>query len=419
MKDVQWAFIGLATASLSHLLLRIVLGRELGPSGLGIYTLVYTIYLLGMQFSAFGVGAALTKYVAEFSDDLIKAKEYISSGLLISLIIGSLMGIFLFMLSEIISINIFNIPEMYEPLKITAIAFPFIAIYKTTVGVLNGFRNMKAFALLNISINVLMLVTSIVLVLYLNMNIAGAVFGFVLPTIAVGLLSVLFIKSHFRYPTWSFFKTDILRDVLRFGFYVVLGNSIGYIYIHIDSLMIGYYLNETELGFYTVALVFVQGITLISSSIQSVTNPIIAKNYAKKEYESILKLLKSVPPKTLLISFIITLLLILFGKTLIVIIFEVVFLPAYSPLIILLVGYTIYSAFNSIGTFYSSIGYVQLSYKVALISAAINIMLNILFIPKYGIVGAALASSTSLILLTVMHFILIGYFVKRVWALKI
>lgn len=371
-----------------------------------------------MQFAAFGIGAALTKYVAEFSDDLAKTKEYISSGMIGSVVTGSAMGIVLYLLSDIISINIFNIPEMASLLKVTALCFPFIAINKAVLGALNGFRSMKAFALIDVTLNATVLLVSLFLVLFLDMNVLGAVLGFVIPTIILGLIAIFFIRSNLIFPTRTLLQNDILRNVLHFGFYVVLGNSIGYIYTHIDSLMIGYYLNEKDVGFYAVAAVFVQGITLIPSAIQRVTSPLITKNHAKKEYGSIVKLLKNVTLKVLLLSLLFSLFMIVFGKTLIVTIFEDVFLPAYLPLIILLIGYTIYSTFMSIGTFYASIGHVKLSYKVALFSAILNIVLNVAFIPKYGIIGAAMATSTSLIVLTFMNFFIIRHFVRGVWGLK-
>lgn len=419
MRDVQWSFISLATSSLSHLLLRIVLGRELGPSGLGVYTLVFTIYILGMQFAAFGIGAALTKYVAEFSDDLAKTKEYISSGVIGSFVTGSVMGIILYLLSDIISLSIFNIPEMAYLLKIIALCFPFIAINKAVLGALNGFRSMKAFAFIDITLNATILLVSVFLVLFLDMNVFGAVLGFVIPTIILGLIVIFFIRSNLIFPNRTFLQNNVFRDILHFGLYVVLGNSIGYLYTHIDSLMIGYYLNEEDVGIYAVAAIFIQGITLIPSAIQRVTSPTITKNHAKKEYGSIVKLLKSVTLKVFLLSSLFSLFMIVFGKTLILTIFGNMFLPAYLPLIILLIGYTIYSTFMSIGSFYSSIGHIELSYKVALFSAILNIVFNIAFIPRYGIIGAAMATSTSLIVLTLVHFFIIRYFIIRVWGLKV
>ncbi|WP_048135632.1 flippase [Methanolobus tindarius] len=413
MKDVQWSFISLITASLSHLLLRILLGNELGPSGLGLYTLVFTIYMFGVLFASFGIGDALTRYVAEFSDNTQKAKEYITSGIIGSVFSGFLMGVLLFLLSDVISINIFNMPEMANMLKITAICFPFIAINKTVVGSLNGFRNMKAFAFLNISLNMSIFFISILMVLYLKMGVLGAVLGFVIPTIIICLISINLIRSYLVFPSIFFTQNDAYRDILHFGFYAVLGNSILYVYTHIDSLMIGYYLDEAEVGLYAISVIFVQGLVLIPSAIQKVTSPIIAKAYAEKEYKFISELIKRITFKVFVISSLLSLLVAIFGKVLIMIIFEDIFLPAYLPLLIMLIGYAIYSTFISIGSFYSSIGYVQLSYKIALFSAILSIMLNIIFIPRYGIVGAAIATTTSLVTLTLLHFFIIKHLLSK------
>jgi len=120
MIDVQWAFISIVTASLAHFILRIVLGRELGPEGLGVYTLAFTIYLFGMQFAAFGIGSALTKYVAEFLENRVTIRNYVSSGMTSSIITGSLMGVVLFLLAPYIAISFFHIPELEGMIQLTA-----------------------------------------------------------------------------------------------------------------------------------------------------------------------------------------------------------------------------------------------------------------------------------------------------------
>lgn len=418
MKDFQWSFISLAIASLSHLLLRIVLGRELGPSGLGVYTLVFTIYIFGMQFAAFGIGAALTKYVAEFCDDLAKTKEYISSGIFGSIFAGTTMCLILFLLSGVISVNVFKISEMESLLKVTALCFPFIALNKAVLGTLNGFRSMKTFAILDISLNTAVFFTSVFCVLYFGMGVLGAILGFVIPTIVLGIISIFFIRSNIILKNNLLYYISSFRHILYFGFYAVLGNSIGYIYAHVDSLMIGYYLNENGVGYYAVATIFIQAIILTPSAVQRVTNPAIAKNYAKNEYESILKLIKIVIVRVFLISLLVSIFLVVFGKTFISIVFGDVFLPAYQPLMILLIGYTVYSTFMSIGTFYASTGYVNLSYKISLFSAILSISLNVLFIPKYDIFGAAMATSISLVIMTCVHFLLIRHFLNEVFVVE-
>jgi len=400
MQDVQWAFISLAISSLVHFLLRVVLGRELGASGLGLYTLVFTIYMFGMQFAAFGIGAALTKYVAEHNENGKKIREFVSSGLIGSFSSGLIMGVLVYLFSNVIAINIFHSPEMVHLLKMTAVCFPFIALQKTALGTLNGLRKMNCFALVNIIQNFSVFALSIILVILFKMNVTGAVLGFVVPTIFVSLFSLYFIKDFFEVPSKLF--DTVSRELSWFGFYVVLTNSVGLILVQIGSLLIGYFMDETEVGYYAVAVVLVQGITLLPGAIQRVTTPAIATYHGKGEYESIRELIKKVMLKTFLVTVFLSVLLVIFGKFLIIFLFTEEFLPAYIPLLILLIGYTIYAFTISVGGALSSIGKVNIAFRIDALCALINIILNILLIPKFGIVGAASATSISLIITVAM-----------------
>ena len=411
MQDVQWAFTGLAISSLVHFLLRVVLGRELGASGLGLYTLVFTIYMFGMQFAAFGIGAALTKYVAEHNENTKKIREFVSSGLIGSFSSGLIMGVLLYLVSNVIAINIFHSPEMVHLLKITAVCFPFIALQKTALGTLNGLRKMNYFALVNVIQNVSVFALSIILVILFKMNVTGAVLGFVAPTIFVSLFSLYFIKDFFEVPSKLF--DTVSRELSWFGFYVVLTNSVGMILIQIDSLLIGYFMNETEVGYYAVAVVLVQGITLIPGAIQRVTAPVIATYHGKGEYESIRKLIKNTMLKTFLVTVFLSILLAIFGKFLIVFLFTEEFLPAYLPMLILLIGTAIHSLTISVGGALSSIGKVNIIFRISVLCALINLALNTILIPKFGIVGAASATSISLIITVAMVLTFLKRYIFR------
>ncbi len=407
MKQVQWSFISLLVSSFSHLLLRIVLGKELGPSGLGLYTLVFTIYMFGMQFAGFGVGAAMTKYIAEYHDDLVKIRGYVTSGILGSIVTGSMMGVLLYLVSGIISIQFFHNPEMTDLLKLTAFSIPFIAIQKAVIGTLNGQRKMKLYAIVNIFQNVSVMIVSIVLVQLLHMGVRGAVIGFVVPTILVSIISLNFAREYFSIR--SAMLRTALKEMSWFGFYVVLANSIGMINTQISSLMVGHFMSETEVGYYAVAVLFMSGITLLPQAVQTVTNPSIARYYGKKDYDNIKNLIKRTVLRTSLITIAIALFLVIFGKILIGVIFTKDFLPAYIPLLILLIGYSIYAAFVSVGSCLTSIGKVQIVFRISLVCAILNILLNIILIPRFGLLGAASATSVSLVITTFINI----YFILR------
>lgn len=412
IRDFQWSLISLITTSFVHLLLRIMLSKELGPSGLGTYTLVFTIYMLGMQFAGFGIGSALTKYIAEYHDNLFEIKEFISSGILGSIVSGSAIGLLLYLFSNVISTLFFHDPAMINLLKYTAFCFPFIAVQKAVIGSLNGLLEMKRYAIVNITQNISILVFTIFLVHSLDMNIRGAVLGFVIPTVLVGSISIIFIQSYFT--ATPKLANKILKEFTLFGFYVVLANSIGIVNTEIDSLMIGYFMNSTEVGYYAVAIIFIQGITLIPDAIQRVITPLIATYYGKRDVESIRNLIKETMIKTVFITVFIDLVMIIFGKILIIVIFTDEFIPAYTPLLILLIGYSIYSPYVAIGTCLASIGKIQITFKITAICAVLNTILNIILISKFGLVGAACATSISLMFTTLISI----YFVNRYTSKK-
>ncbi|WP_230670633.1 flippase [Methanosarcina mazei] len=408
IKDVQWSFLSIVTSSLSHLLLRMVLGKELGPMGLGTYTLVFTIYILGTEFAAFGYGSALTYYIAKYKNNISKIEEYISSGVIGSIVSGFIMGIILYSFSEFISASFFHIPEMVTLLRLTAVCFPFIAIQKVTLGTLNGFRKMNYFATINILQNTLVFLLSVFFVFFLKMGVTGAVIGFVVSSLIIGTVSLLYLRKSFSLPS-RVSLVNILREITWFGFYVVFGNSINMINTQIDSLLIGRFMSETDVGYYATAIIMIQGMTLLPGAVQQVTNPEIATYYGRKEYSNIKKLVKNTMSKIFVIEVLLLIFLAIFGKYIIFILFSENFAPAYTPMLILSVGYMIYSPWISVGAVFSSIGKVNLSFKLNGICAILNTILNLLLIPKFGIIGAASATTFSLIFTLMINL----YFVRR------
>ena len=395
--DVQWAFISIVTASLAHFILRIILGRELGPDGLGVYTLAFTIYLFGMQFAAFGIGSALTKYVAEFLDDRATIRNYVSSGMTSSIITGTLMGVVLFLLAPYIAISFFHVPELEGMIQLTALCYPFIAVQKAVNGTLNGFRRMHLYAFLNIVQNVTVVAASIALVLLFEMGVMGAVIGFVGPTILVSALSPILIRDCIGFGS-SFWDTAALRATTVFGFYVVLGNSIAFLNTQVDSILIGYYLNPTEVGIYAVAVLLAQTLTLIPGAVQGVTAPATATLYGKGDIEGVRRLYYSTLKKSLLISVGSAVLIAALGPYIIALLFTEEYLVSYVPLLILLLGYTVDASFAAVGATLSSIGKVHIPFRISTVCGVLNVILNILLIPILGIRGAALATAATMIM---------------------
>lgn len=397
IRDIKWAFISTVTASLAHFILRTIIGRELGSDGLGIYTLAFTIYLLGMQFAAFGIGPALTRYIAEHLGDRQTINSYVSSGLTGSIITGTAMGVILFLLSPYLADNVFHTPELEIMIRLISFCFPFIAVQKAVLGTLNGLRRMRHFAFLNIMQNGAVVIISIVLVLLFDLGEMGAVIGLVIPTIASSILCPILIRDCISLNK-SMWDMPALRATTAFGFYVVLSNSIGFLNTQIDSILIGYYLNPSDVGIYAVAVLLAQTLTLIPTAVQQVTAPITANLYGKGDVQGVWRLFHSTLKKSLTISAITAIVVAVTAPYIIDIIFTEAYALSYTPLLVLLVGYAIGASYGAVGATLSSIGKVKVAFRISAICATFNILLNMLLIPAIGIIGAAIATAGTMIL---------------------
>jgi Membrane protein involved in the export of O-antigen and teichoic acid len=265
---------------------------------------------------------------------------------------------------------------------------------------------MNYFAMVNIFQNTCIFLISVFLVLFLKMGVRGAVIGFVVPTIVIGVFSLLFIRGSFFLPSRAVLSR-VLKEITWFGFYVVLANSVGMINTQIDSLLVGRFMSETDVGYYATAVIIMQGITLLPSAVQTITTPAMATYYGNREYSNIKKLVKSTMLKIFAIELIFLIFLTLFGKYIIMILFSKEFAPAYVPMLILSIGYILYAPWMSVGTIFACIGKVNLSFKLNGLCAILNTALNLLFIPKFGLIGAASATTLSLIITFVinLHYI--------------
>src|SRR5208337_356725 len=110
--DIQWAFISLAMSAFLNFIIRILIGKDLGVAGFGLYTLTFTIYMFATQFANFGIGSALMKYVSEHEEENADVKKMVSAGMASSVIISLIMAILLYFLSDVIAIYVFHNPEM-------------------------------------------------------------------------------------------------------------------------------------------------------------------------------------------------------------------------------------------------------------------------------------------------------------------
>ncbi len=395
IRDVGLTFVSLAVSALVHFLLRVFLARYLGEGDLGLYTLSFTVYSVGMLVGAFGIDAAITKYVAEFRGDRARTGLLLTNGIVEAFTIGCVMALVLYFAGPAIANHFFHMPELAPLLRIVSAALPFIAMEKATLGFWNGLRQMRLYAAINIAQNVLIAGLTVSLVVA-GHGLEGAAWGLVLPVVAMSLVSVFLVRGSLVRPGPSSFGAGA-RVLLGFGGFVVLANGIGFLQTYTDSVMIGYFMTDSDVGIYAVAVTLSQAILLPSQALQMITGPTMSTLWGRGDRAGIEKVMNETLKLTAAFIIPAAFVVVMAAPDILKLIFKEPFVSAAGSLRLLVIGCGILAIWASVSSALSSTAYVRVVFILSGASWLLNIVLNSILVPRVGINGAAAATAAAMV----------------------
>lgn len=393
--DVGWVFIGQVIIMLMGFLLKVLLGRFIGADGLGLYTMAFTVYSLAALAGGIGIPAAIVKFGAEYKDDRGKLNSFMSCAFTNSIIFGIIVGFILFFLSGMIA-NLFHMPELTSLIKIVAIALPFLVLNNTLLlGLLPGLREMKLYGI-GIACRSILLLGLAVLFVMIGWGAKGAVLAIMFAEIGTFILSLFLTRKRFNFSLQSYLQTT--KILIPFGVQLFLAGTIWMVNINADRLFVGYFLTDTAVGIYAIAIAAAGVFRMIPGIISTVTYPMMSEYNGKGMHQANELLINKVMKYVLIIQSMLGILIIFFAPDIIFWLLGAEFLPAVIPLTILILGTIFFGSVAAVGSAFSAAGRPDLAFKVNLVMLAPNLGLDILLIPKLGITGAAIGTATAMLI---------------------
>lgn len=237
-------FGGLITKIIS-MLIKIVLARLIGPEGMGIYMLVSPTFTLLIALAQLGFPVAISKLVAEENTN---NKNLVFSVIPISLLLNSIIMIFLFLTSHYISQNLLNEPRAYYALISIGLVLPFISISSILRGYFFGKQKMLPHVLSNITEDIVRLIALIIgIPIFILKGLEYAVAFVVLVNIISEFTSILvlffFIPKNFKIT-----KKDLkpnkknIKNVFSIGLPTTASRLIGSIGFFFEPIILTYVL---------------------------------------------------------------------------------------------------------------------------------------------------------------------------------
>jgi len=393
-KNTFWLILGEVLVRIFKMLLIVYVARKLGVEGWGIFSYAISIGSILMIFSDIGISGLITREMVQKKEEY---STFISTALFLKIIILLISTVLIVFLSPLIS----NIKEANILFPIIAIVLFFDSMRDLGFAINRASEKMEMETMVKTVMSIIILVLGIILLKIKlapeSMAIAYAV-GSAIGFFAIAIVIRKDIKKFISRINPKIFKL-IIKTTLPFTVITLMGSIMG----NTDIFMLGIWRDSTEIGLYTSVQRIQQFIIIIPSMIATSVFPImsrLANNNDKEKFKEILE-------KTISIIMIIGIPIatggIILSKQLILLVFGSEYLAATPILcifmLVLLVSFPLILLSNAVFAYNKQKG-IAMAFLFGVIT---NVLLNLLLIPKFGAMGAIIATfiSTTVIVFTI------------------
>lgn len=164
-----------------------------------------------------------------------------------------------------------------------------------------------------------------------------------------------------------------------------------------DILMLGFFRTDAEVGIYRVAAQIAAIVVFGLQIINSIQGPHIAHLYAEGDMKRLQLMITRSAQIVMSIAVAAVIAIVVFGRFIISFLYSPEFEAAFAPLLIICVGQLVNASMGSVGSLLNMTGHERETTKSVFVGASVNIALNLLLTPKFGIIGAATATTVTLI----------------------
>jgi len=383
IKDISGVFGSNLLAIGSALLIDIVLSRQLGPEGRGLYTAILVVPLIVSSFVMLGIRRSAVYHLGKKVYDADRTVSGVISLLVLTSILAVIIsGItFLIMMSEGLTYPMAFLALLTIPVKL-------ILVYCGGIFIGNeDFKRSNIQVWLPLFYDLIGILLFVVLIQW---SVNGALLALFLANLLVSVQSIRYLYSKYRIRiSWD---KEVLYSLAKIGLVYAVAVVIMQLNYRVDILLLQELSSMKEVGYYSLGVAISDKLWQLPSAIGLVVMSRSANVDDTSELDrDVAKLVR--------ISFLIVLLaavlLWLVIPYLLPLLFGARFIPSISVVRLMLPGIIMFVIVRILSGRFSGSGQPKLLIGLFIPTLLINIILNLIWIPEYGSLGAAMATNVS------------------------
>jgi O-antigen/teichoic acid export membrane protein len=381
-----------------------LLARAVGAEGLGLFTLALAVVTIASTCALLGLNQGIVRFGSVFAtrNEKAKLKDLLVRSLSISLAAAILVALGLLALTPWLSSNAFDAPYLAPVLALLALTIPFAVVRWILLATTRTFKVVWMVVIVERLFLPLCLLLLTIGLLALGLGLRGLGIAHVASyalaaSLAFVLLSKLLPRAfRGREPSVS------TAGLLRFSLPLSLVSVIQFSYERTETILLGILSTAASVGIYNIALRTANFETMFVHSLSVIFSPFIADLYERKAMVELESLYKTTAQWSFTLALIVFLIFVMFSEPILGL-FGAEFREGASVLVILGVGQLVNAATGQAGYMLVMTGHSVLTLVNTIVLLAVSAVLDVALIPRFGLLGAAIAGSVAIMVFSVLR----------------
>ncbi|HET6625235.1 MAG TPA: flippase [Nocardioidaceae bacterium] len=381
----------------------LVLIAMLGKVGMGRYAQAFAVLTILELVALLPFGSGLVRMVAVHKDEAEAVRGTIRAGVAMTVLTSAILAGALFLGAPWLAHRGLQDGGLVEPLRLVALTLVPLSVADALLHATMGFQRMRANAVVKLVAEPVVRLVAITVLVAAGLGIAGAVIGLLVSCSVQAVLAWVALRR-LAGRWYAGPARHELGPLCAFSLPTGLGGFMSMGLAWADSLIIGAFRSSGDVGVYQIATRIVMLATFVIPAVSMAFSPRIAMLTHRGDHESLYKAYMGVTTWTLRLSMPAFVVLALFANDLLRV-FGPEFAAASGVTLVLLVG-AICNAWTGPGMqMLTMSGHPVWGAVNNGLGLTLNIALNLVLIPRFGIVGAAWAWTAALIAMNLTRLV--------------
>jgi O-antigen/teichoic acid export membrane protein len=396
--------LGMAFHLVVGLLAKVVIARLLGKTGYGGVTIGITLLTTASILVVVGIDTGVGRFLPRY-DDAEQRRGVLVSAFQLVVPFSLLTGLIIALLAGPIARYAFHSPWLETVIRAFGLTIPLAALVRLTMGSVRGMQqSVPRICIQNIALPSARL-ASVALALVLGFRSVGVAWAYAAAYSVATAISLYYLVRHTPLVGRGN-AVSMHRELLVFSAPVVVTATMNLVFSNIDIFMLGYFSQSTgDVGVYNSVYPLA---TLLSNALTVfgfLFMPIISELHSNGELDQMRRVYQVVSKWILFSTLPLFLTLAFYPEVVIGLTFGSEYKIGGLALTLLAIGFFTHAIAGPSGDALTALGRTRLVMYDNLSVAAVNVALNVVLIPRYSYVGAAIATTVGYVLMNTLYIV--------------